>query len=262
MDMPLIGQGTWPLQGDECRRAVLEALEVGLRLIDTAQMYGNEAAVGAAVRESGLPRDEIFVTTKLHHDRFATGDVRESVEASVEKLGGPPDLLLIHWPPAGVETEAVIDALEELRAAGLTRAIGVSNFTPSMLRRAAARAPILTNQVEFHCLIDQSRLKAEADALGIRLTAYMPIARGKVFDLAPVRDAADRLGRTPAQIALRWIVQQGVTAIPMSTKRANMAANLAVLDFELPEADMAAITACTGANRRFCVPEWAPDWET
>ncbi|MEM9048739.1 MAG: aldo/keto reductase [Pseudomonadota bacterium] len=262
MDFPLIGLGTWPLKGSECRDVVTEALSMGYRHIDTAQLYENEAEVGAGIAASGVARDRIFLTTKVVQDHFVDGTALESAKRSMDKLGGPADLVLVHWPPKGVATEAVIDALEEIRAAGLTTHIGVSNFNVPMLTAAAGRATILTNQVEFHALIDQARLKASADALGVRLTAYMPIARGRVFDLAPVVAAAERLGKTPAQIALRWIVQQGVTAIPMSTKTANLQANLAVTAFALSEAEMAAITACTRDHQRFCTPfDWAPDWD-
>jgi 2,5-diketo-D-gluconate reductase B len=167
--------------------------------------------------------------------------------------------MLVHWPPAGVPVADVMAQMVALREAGLARSIGVSNFTPRMLREAAP-AGIVTNQVEFHCLIDQSALKAEADRLGVRLTAYSPVAKGRVFDALPVRAAAERLGRTPAQVALRWIVQQGVAAIPKSSRREGLAENLGALDFALPPEDMAAIGALTAANRRFVTPSWAPDW--
>lgn len=262
MEMPPIGLGTWPLKGDEARRVVEEALGLGYRSVDTAQLYENEAAVGAGIAASGVARGELFLTTKIQQDRFVDGTSLDAARRSVEALGGPVDLMLVHWPPKGVATGAVIDALLAVQAAGLTREIGVSNFNVPMLRAAAGETRILTNQVEFHALIDQSRLKAEADRLGVRLTAYMPIARGRVLDQPPVLAAAERTGRTPAQVALRWIVQQGVTAIPMSTRRENLAANLAVLDFELAPDDMAAISTLTAGNQRFCEPfDWAPEWD-
>ncbi len=264
-DIPPIGFGTWPLTGPEARTAVETALDVGFRHIDTAQMYENEAEVGKALAGAGVPRGELFVVTKVMPDCFGDGTVLHSVERSLEKLQlDSVDLLLVHWPPPDVSTEATIDQLVEARDRGLCTRIGVSNFNLPMLERAAAHspAPLATNQVEFHPLLDQSRLLAAADRLGIRLTAYCPLARGQALRDPVIRDIAGRLDRTPAQVVIRWIVQQGVAAISMSTKRTNMAANLDALAFELSEPDMAAISARTAAGIRLVNPEnTAPDWD-
>ncbi len=263
MDMPLLGLGTWPLAGDQARRTVRLALELGYRHVDTAQMYGNEAEVGAGLREAGVPRDEVFVTTKIHQDRFTEGTALESARASVEAIGlGPVDLILCHWPPRGVAPAQVAEELAAMRDEGLTRHIGVSNFNVSQMREAAAAAPILTNQVEFHPLLDQSRLLAAAREIGVTLTAYRPILRGEALRLPAVRAIAAETGRNPAAVVLRWIIQQGVHAICMSTSRERLAGNQEALDFSLSEDQMARITALTSANRRSCdYPDWQPDWE-
>ncbi len=263
MRMPLIGLGTGPLRGEVAERTIPEALAMGYRHLDTAQMYGNELEVGKGLRVSGVARDQVFLVTKVHQDRFADGTALDSAKASCERLGvEAADLILCHWPPRTVAVEAVADTLAAIRDAGLASAVGISNFNVSQMRAAAARTPVLTNQVEFHPLIDQTRLKAAADALGIGLTAYMPLARGRLLDQPALQRVATRLGRTPGQVALRWIVQQGVAAIPGSTRTVNLKANLAVLDFSLSDADMAEMTAMTAANQRFCrVADWEPDWD-
>lgn len=263
--IPAMGYGTFPLQGDDARTAVATAIEVGFRHVDTAQWYGNESEVGDGVAASSVPHDELFVVTKVHPDRFADGSCLDSARRSRDRLRlERVDLLLAHWPPKGVTTESVIDNLTACREEGLTRWIGVSNFNVPMLERAARHAcvPIVTNQVEFHPLLDQSRLLGCARALGITLTAYCPLGRGEALQDPVVWEVAERTGRTPAQVVLRWIVQQGVAAISMSTRRANMEANLAVLDFTLRDSDMALITARNAAGRRIVdLPELAPDWD-
>ena len=261
--MPLIGLGTWPLSGAACRDAVRAALDMGYAHVDTAQMYGNEDDVGAALKASGVPRDEVFLTTKVHQDRMSAGTALASARESTDRLGVEAvDLMLIHWPPRDMATEAVIDALEEIRTAGLARAIGVSNFNRPQLRAGAARAPILTNQVEFHALIDQSRLLDQARALGISLTAYQPVARGQVMAQPEVQEIAARIGATPAQVALRWILQQGVSVIPMSTRPRNLADNLGALDISLSQEDMGILSALARRrNHRFTdIAGWSPDW--
>lgn len=261
--IPPVGLGTWPLLGGEGERVVSMGLELGYRHIDTAQMYGNEAEVGRAIRASGIPRDEIFLVTKVHPDRFGEGRVMASCEDSLALLDTDHvDMLLVHWPPRGIDTKWVIDDMQTVREAGLTRAIGVSNFNRPQFRAAAERAEIATNQVEFHALIDQAPMLALSRELGVPLTAYMPVARGRVMDEPVVQAIAAGIGRTPAQVALRWIVQQGVIAIPMSTRRENLAANLAVTEFSLSARDMGAISALTTRHQRFCrQADWEPDWE-
>ncbi len=264
-NMPPIGFGTFPLTGAEATAAVETALELGFRHIDTAQWYNNEADVGRAIANAGVAREDLFIVTKVMPDRFTDDTFMPSVERSLDELGlDRVDLLLVHWPPPGLPVEATVDYLLAAHARGFTSEIGVSNYNVPMLETAVAHAsvPIATNQVEFHPLLDQSRLLATATRLGVRLTAYCPLARGAVLEDDVLQDIARRIGRTTAQVALRWILQKGVTVISMSTRRANMAANLEIATFELDGADMDAISARTATGMRIVdLPDLAPDWD-
>jgi len=262
--IPILGFGTYPLSGSAAERAVTTALELGYRHVDTAQMYGNEAEVGRAIARSGLAREELFIVTKVAKTNISADRFLPSVERSVAELGGPVDLLLIHWPPEESQFDAAIDLLGQARERGFTRAIGVSNFTIAMMKRAAQRAasPIIANQVEFHALIDQARLKAEAEKLGIALTAYVPLGRGEVMRNKNIQEIARDLGRPTSEVALAWIMQQNVIAIPMTTKRENAVSNLRALDLVLSDADMQAITKVSKGHRRLVSPAgWAPEWD-
>lgn len=262
--IPLLGSGTYPLMGDECYSTVRMALDLGIRHIDTAQMYGNEKDVGRALRDSGVARSELFVVTKVDpgnvgRDRFAT-----TVARSVEDLGSAPDLLLIHWPPAEAEFDAVLDRLMAEHQKGHARSIGVSNFSPAMMRHAQKHCggAIVNNQVEFHPLLDQSAVLATARALNIAVSAYSPLARGAAMKPPVIASIASRIGRPPSEVVLRWILQQGVIAIPMTTKRENLSSNIRALDFELSAEDMAAISALGTRQGRTINPSWmAGRWE-
>lgn len=262
--IPLLGFGTYPLMGDEATRAVRMAIELGLRHIDTAQMYGNEHDVGRALAESGVLRSAIYVVTKVDPGNTGAKDFTASVARSAEYLGGPPDLLLIHWPPAEAEFDAVLDRLMDARQKGHAAAIGVSNFSPAMMRRAQKRTggAIVNNQVEFHPLLDQSQVLATARELGIALSAYSPLARGAALKPEVICSIAARIGRPPSEVVLRWILQQGVIAIPMTTRRENALSNMQALAFELSEEDMAAISALGTRQGRTISPDWmAGRWE-
>ena len=254
--IPLLGIGTFPLTDMEVVRAVTMAVEIGFRHIDTAQMYGNEAQVGEAIRRAGVARDKLYVVTKVDPGNVGASRFRPSVEKSIAALGGPVDLLLIHWPPPDAEVDASVNRLVEAHAAGLTRNIGISNFPTRLMRRAAQRSPVklINNQVEFHPLIDQSAVLAEVRALGMTLSAYCPLGRGLVLRDAVIQEVAARHGRPPSEVALRWIIQQGVAAIPMTTKRENAASNFRALSFTLPDEDMAAISARTVQHKRLISP--------
>lgn len=262
--IPLIGLGTYPLKGDECVNAVRSAIETGIRHVDSAQMYGNEKAVGLGVAGCGVPREKLFIVTKVEPQNLTLQRFAASVERSVDDLGGPPDLLLIHWPPADDTFDAMIDALVAAREKGMARSIGVSNFTIAMMQRAQARAggAIICNQVEFHPLFDQSRLLAAATALAITVTAYSPLVRGKAMMHETIQAIAARLQRPPSEVVLRWIVQQGVAAIPMTRRRENCRSNLNALQFELAAEDMAAISAIGTRSGRSINPAWmAGRWD-
>ena len=256
--IPAIGFGTYPLSGADGQAALEMALEVGFRHIDTAQMYGNEVEVGRAIAVSGLKPGEVFVTTKVSRGNLAADRFLASVRRSLDNLRREQvDLLLIHWPPDDArEIEPVIDRLNLAAEDGLAARIGVSNFTVAYLRRAVARSArkLAINQVEFHPLLDQSTLKSAADELGIALSAYCPLARGAALSQPVVKSIAERLGEPASAIALRWIIQQGVIPLPMTSKRANAQANLRALNIKLDPQDMAAISKLTLTKRRFVSP--------
>lgn len=259
--------GTFPLKGADLTRAVEAALEAGYRAFDTAQLYENEAETGAALAASGLPRDELLVTTKVHPDRYGEAEFMPSVERSVEALGlGPVDVLLLHWPAKGGDIAPSLTRLAEAKARGLARHVGVSNYTSAQMREAKRLIgdEIATNQVEFHPLLDQSVLLAASAETGIPLASYCSVARGEALSHPLMAELAADYGRTPAQICLRWILQKGVSINTMSTKPANIRANFNVMDFTLSTPDMARLDALGAAGRRIVdadrVP-WAPDWD-
>jgi len=242
--MPVIGLGTWQLENGSAQPLVERALELGYRHIDTAQIYRNEQDVGAALAATGVPRDQIFLTTKVWVDHFAHGDLQRSVDESLKKLRVPQvDLLLLHWPkprPALVETLA---ALNDVRDRGLTRAIGLSNFPSSLMAtaQAASDAPIATNQVEYHPYLSQKTLIAKARAMGSTITAWSPLAQGKIADDPVLIEIGEAHGKTPGQVTLRWQVQQGVATIPRTKSPARLAENFDIFDFALSDAEMARI---------------------
>jgi diketogulonate reductase-like aldo/keto reductase len=242
--MPALGFGTWQLDNGTAVPLVEKALEVGYRHIDTAQIYRNERDVGAAIRNSGIKRDEIFLTTKVWIDHFADGDLQRSAEKSLEKLGvDHVDLLLLHWPKPDVPLAQTLKALNEVRSRGLTRAIGLSNFPSALLEEAAqlSEAPIATDQVEYHPYLSLKTLIAKAHALGTSITAWSPLAQGKVAQDPTLIEIGRAHGKTPGQITLRWLIQQGVIAIPRTSNPARIAENFDILDFSLTDEEMTRI---------------------
>lgn len=264
--IPAIGMGTWTLMGEECSALVAHALGFGYRHVDTAAMYDNEEAVGAGLRASGVPRDEVFVTTKVWWSDLAADDLRRSAEASLRRLGlDAVDLLLIHWPNPRVPLAETIGALNRARDDGLARHIGVSNFPTALLAEALSlsRAPLVANQVENHPYLDQRKVHAACRAAGMAMVSYCPLHRGGgLFAEDAVRAAAEAHGKTPAQIVLRWHIQQeGVVAIPRTTRRERLAENVAVFDFALNDDEMAAISGLRGRGRRICDYGFSPNWD-
>jgi 2,5-diketo-D-gluconate reductase B len=259
--VPALGLGTWELRGDECTRAVEHALGLGYRHIDTAQGYFNEAEVGAGLRRSGVPRHEVFLTTKVRPRHFRRDDLLRSTEESLAALGvDDVDLLLLHWPNPEVPLEETLRALHEARERGLARHVGVSNFPPSLLLRSLAAGPTLTDQVEYHPFLAQGKLLALAEAHDLLITAYAPVARGRVQGDPTLRAIGERHGKGPAQVALRWLLQQPrVVAIPKAASPAHQAANLDVFDFELDDDEMRRISGLARGER--LVDDPAMDWE-
>lgn len=262
--VPALGLGTWRLSGAAGRDAVETALGLGYRHLDTAQAYGNEAEVGAALRASDVSRHEVFLTTKVWEDALAPEDVARTAEESLRRLGTDyVDLLLVHWPSRTVPLAETLGAFVRLQEAGKARHIGVSNFPPGLFAEALALAPVACNQVEYHVFLDQSRLHGLCEKHGALLTAYRPLAGGALRQDETVRAIAEAHGCSPEQIGLRWLLQQSrVAAIPKAASAAHRRANLAVLDFSLSGVEMGQLTALTHANRRLVnPPELAPDWD-
>jgi len=265
--IPALGFGTWQLSGDTARRMVEAALAMGYRHVDTAQMYGNEAEVGAALRGSGLRRGELFVTTKVWPDRFRAGDLQRSAEESLARLGlDQVDLLLLHWPSPTVPLAETMEALNDVAARGWARHLGVSNFTTALLDEAIrlSERPLATNQVEYHPFLRQEAVLTACRRHGMALTAYCPLARGRVFSDPTLARIAQRHGRTPGQVALRWLVQQeGVVAIPRSSSPEHARANFALFDFALDEQEMDEIAALAAPQGRIAdIAGLAPAWDS
>lgn len=259
--------GTFPLTGDVARAAIATAAAVGYRAFDTAQMYGNEAETGEALAATGIPREELCITTKVHPDNFGPDRFIASVEQSLRALRvDRVDVLLVHWPPLDGDIAPSLRLLEEALRRGLTRDIGVSNYTLAMLREAVriVEAPIVTNQVEFHPLLNQDRLLAGAGEVGIPLSSYSSVARGEVFRHPEFASIGRGYGKTAGQVVLRWILQKGVSINTMSTRPENIRANFDIMDFTLSHVDMARIDRLTHTNYRIVtaglVP-WAPVWD-
>ncbi|WP_343628022.1 2,5-didehydrogluconate reductase DkgB [Roseateles sp.] len=264
--MPVLGLGTFRLQGQTVIDSVKSGLSIGYRHIDTAQIYGNEAEVGQAIAESGIPRDELFVTTKIWIEALAADRLIPSLRESLTQLRmDAVDLTLIHWPSPGdaVPLKDTLDALIDAKRLGLTRAIGLSNFTVAQMREAAALVgpdQLATNQVEIHPFLQNRAVIAAAKALDLALTAYMPLAYGKVMTEPVLLDIAAKHGTTPAQVSLAWLLQQGFTVIPSSTKPANQTANLDAPRLRLDDADMARI-ATLDRGERLANPDFSPAWD-
>lgn len=260
--VPVLGLGTWQLEGKACQRAVEEALDMGYRHVDTAQLYGNEAEVGRALRASGLPREDIFLTTKIWMESLDRASVLRTGGESLRRLDTDyVDLLLIHWPNKAVPLEETLGAFRQLQDEGKAKSIGVSNFPPSLLRRALEIAPIVCNQVEFHPYLGQTALLDLARQHDLLLTAYSPLARGEVNQDKTLQEIGKRHGKTPSQVTLRWLVQQDhVAAIPKASSPGHLRANLEIFDFVLSDEEMRRISDLD-RGRRLIDPPSAPDWE-
>ncbi len=262
------GFGTFPLDGEPLIEALHAALALGYRAIDTAQMYGNEAAVGQALRTSPVARDSLLLTTKIAPANTNARDFWPSLEASLKALDcSQIDCLLLHWPdPQGNNAEA-LRLLQEAQQRGLARHVGISNYTIAMMRAASQQleVPIACNQIEFHPLLDQSHVAAAADELGIPLTAYCAVARGKALSEPTIVAIAEEAGLSPAQVTLSWILAKGVAFNAMSTKPKNLAANFAAKADALSAEQIARIDAL-GAQHMYRIVDrskvpTAPDWD-
>lgn len=258
--IPLLGFGTWMLEPDDARRMVAEALRIGYRHIDTAWIYRNEKAVGDGIRDAidagHVAREDVWLTTKIWVDHFHRDALLKQAEESAASLGFTPDLLLLHWPKPKPSFEETLGALNEAKERGLTRAIGLSNFPSAEFRRAQSLSParLVTNQVEYHPWLKLSKLKATARELGSSITAWSPLAQGKVADDPTLQEIARSHGKTPGQVALRWLIQQDVIAIPRTAKESRAAENFDIFDFQLSPEEMDRIHALARPDGR--IGDW------
>ncbi len=261
--IPIIGLGTWPLRGRDCARLVEQAIRVGYRHIDTAQMYDNESEVGEGVRASGK-RGEVMVTTKVQPSLLAPHDLERSVKESLAKLRlDAIDLLLIHWPNPRVPLADTLGAMAKMKRAGYVRAIGVSNFTVALLEDAnkVATEPLVCNQVECHPYLDQDKVFAACRKHGMAMAAYSPIARGQAQGDELLARIGKAYSKTAAQVCLRWLIQQGIVVVPRTSKLARLEENFNIFDFELSDAEMKEIAALARRGGRIVDWSWSPKWD-
>ena len=264
--IPALGFGTFRIDEANTARMVKEVLGLGYRHIDTAQIYGNEAAVGAGLAAAGVPRQDVFLTTKVWVETYRTDRFRPSVEDSLRRLGTDHvDLLLLHWPNQAVPLEEQIENLNAVRKAGLARHIGISNFNTALMEEAVrlSPAPLVTNQVEYHPYLSQRPVLETARKLGMSVTAYYGMADGEVPADTLLADIGARHDKSAAQVTLRWLVQQsGLIALSKTVSVARAAENAAIFDFSLTEAEMTAIHALARQDGRLVSPDGlAPEWD-
>ncbi len=261
--VPALGFGTWQLEPDVAERCVRDALDIGYRHIDTAAMYGNEEAVGAAIRDHAVDRDELFLTTKVQPQHAKHDDLLVAAQDSLRRLGlDHVDLLLIHWPTDVAPIEETIEALAEAQSRGRTRTIGVSNYTADQVQTAAKVAPVITNQVEYHPLLSQEAVLQACRDAGMFVTAYSPLANGLVMKDPVLGEIASEIGCGPAEVALRWLLDQDdVAAIPRSSDRDHIAANAQAGTITLTDDQRQRIDELTADRRRQIDPPSAPDWD-
>jgi diketogulonate reductase-like aldo/keto reductase len=261
--IPIIGLGTWTLRGRECARLTEQAIRLGYRHIDTAQMYDNEHEVGEGVRASGL-RKEVVVTTKVQPALLAPPDLERSVKESLGRLRlDVIDLLLIHWPNPRVPLAETLGAMAKMKEEGYTRQIGVSNFTVSLLDEAnkVSSEPLVCNQVECHPFLNQDKVIAACRKHGMALVAYSPIARGSAQGDKVLEKIGKAHGKTAAQISLRWLVQQRIVVVPRTSKLERLEENFALFDFELSDAEMREIAGLGRRGGRIVDWTWSPKWD-
>jgi 2,5-diketo-D-gluconate reductase B len=259
--IPVLGFGTWLITGPEASEAVRDALEIGYRQIDTARAYENEREVGQGIEDSGVPREQIFLTSKVPHDEATADEVERDCEQSLERLGVDQlDLLLLHWPSPDVPLEETLKAMTALRDDGRIRNLGVSNFPAGLLKHALELAPVFCDQVEYHPFLGQDGLLELARANDVLITAYSPLAHGNVPDDGTLNRIGAAHGKTAGQVALRWLLDQDhVSPIPKASSHERRVENFEVFDFELTPEERAEIDALP-KDVRTADPPWAPDW--
>ena len=264
ISLPRLGLGTFRMQGDVCRAAVESALELGYRHIDTAEMYANEEAIGAAIAASGVARKDLHVTTKVWNENLAADAMRRAFDKSLKKLRlDQVDLYLVHWPAPNMNLPAMFETLMKLKQEGRTRAIGVANFNIALLKTVVEeiKAPIACNQIEYHVMLDQTKVAKYLTAKSIPLVAYCPLAQGRAASDETLLAIGKKHGASAAQVALSWLLDQdGVAAIPKTSRRESQEANLDALKVRLDDDDRKKIAALP-KDKRFVNPGFAPAWD-
>jgi len=262
--IPLLGLGTWDLRGRVCARVVEQALRLGYTHIDTAEMYDNEREVGEGFRASGVPRDSVFITTKVWPSHFAPRALERAARDSLAKLRlSAVDLLLLHWPNPQVPLSETLGALARAKRMGLARHVGVSNFTVALIEQAvkACPEPLVCDQVEYHPYLDQSKVREACSSHGMALVAYSPVAKGRIKN----DETLMRIGRdhrkSPAQVCLRWLVQQNASAIPRTSRIERLSENIDIFDFELSRDEMDQIARLATPRGRLTDFGFAPKWD-
>ena len=264
ISLPRLGLGTFRLQGDACRAAVESALALGYRHIDTAEMYGNEEAIGPAIAASGVARKDLHVTTKVWNENLAPDAIRKAFDSSLKKLKlDHVDLYLVHWPSPAMKLPAVLETLMNLKQEGRTRAIGVANFNIALLKQAVEeiKAPIACNQIEYHVMLDQTPIRKYMAAKSVPLVAYCPLAQGRAASNETLLAIGKKHNASAAQVALKWLLDQdGVAAIPKASRAESQKANLGALNVKLDDDDRKAIAALP-KDQRFVKPGFSPVWD-
>lgn len=264
IDVPEIGLGTYKLYGNECKKTVSNAIDMGYRHIDTAQMYKNEKEIGDAIYSSGTDREEFFLTTKIWHTNLDHDDVLQTVEDSLRQLRTPyVDLLLIHWPNDQYPIEQTLEAMMVLKDQGKATSIGISNFPMGLTRKVIdeLHIPIFANQVEYHPFLGQFDLLDYSYENDFMVTAYSPLAQGKVLENDLLKEIGQEYGKSPAQISLRWLIEQEhVVAIPKASSSEHLEENLDIFDFALSDEHFEAIDDLQ-KNLRLVSPTFAPSWD-
>lgn len=261
--IPLVGLGTWDLRSRDCARLVEQAIRLGYRHIDTAQMYENERQVGEGVRASGK-RSDVFVVTKVAPGNLAPHALERSTKESLTHLRmSEVDLLLLHWPSRDVPLSETIGALCKMKTMGLARHIGVSNYTVALLEQAMqlSTEPLVCNQIEAHPYLDQSKVIAATRKYGMAVVAYSPIARGRIKGDEVLARIGKTYGKTAAQVSLRWLVQQGIAVIPRSSKVERLQENISIFDFALTQQEMHEIASLAHGGGRIVDWAWSPRWD-
>lgn len=265
IQIPKLGLGTWEAEGDSCKTAVREALNMGYRHIDTAQAYDNEEQVGAGIAKAGVPRDDIFLVTKIWRDKVSKDTLKPSLEDSLSKLKTDyVDLLLLHWPVDDVPLEEQLEALQNVQKEGKTRLVGVSNYTVDHMKQTIEDngVEIATNQVEYHPFLDQTKVLDYLRSKGLFLTAYSPLARGDVLDNETLKEIGARYDLNPVQVSILWEYQQdSVVTIPKSDDPEHIKLNLKAIEKELSQEDVDKIFDLQSGDGRKVDPDFAPEWD-